>query len=79
MSEIDESPYNPVPVYYGGKICRPGQIAPTFVADEQSTRYMAVSMALYQCRLLLWIGNVLMPIWIRIRPSIYFDVDPAPF
>jgi hypothetical protein len=32
------------------KYAWPGQIAPTFVADEQSTRYMAIPMALYQYR-----------------------------
>jgi hypothetical protein len=43
LSKIDESPYNSVPVLYG-------QIAPTFVADEQSSCSLILSIWQYQWR-----------------------------
>jgi hypothetical protein len=56
------------------KYAWPGQIAPTIVADEQSTRYMAVPMALYQCR----------PLDLQLLDAdpdptyLYFDIDLDP-
>jgi hypothetical protein len=49
------------------KYAWPGQIAPTVVPDDHRAVYTLYGYT-NDFIPVLWIGNVLMPIWIRIRP-----------